>query len=58
MKSPCIKLCKIDEASQTCLGCFRTLTEIASWTQMSDQERDSVMKDLDQRRLQLFASCG
>ena len=29
--SPCIDVCKIDEASGLCLGCWRTLAEIAAW---------------------------
>jgi len=50
MKSPCIKVCKIDEPSRLCLGCFRTLEEIATWSRLSDTQRDTVMNDLDRRR--------
>jgi predicted Fe-S protein YdhL (DUF1289 family) len=32
-----------------CLGCARTLDEIARWAQMSDAERDRVMADLPKR---------
>ncbi|PAY17045.1 DUF1289 domain-containing protein [Rhodopirellula sp. SM50] len=40
-QSPCIDRCAID-ASQTCLGCFRTLDEIARWSLMTDaQKRDT-----------------
>ncbi|MTI42062.1 DUF1289 domain-containing protein [Roseibium hamelinense] len=56
MKSPCIKICKIDQASQTCFGCFRTLDEIAAWSRMNDTQRDQVMADLERRRQTLVAS--
>ncbi|NVK32931.1 MAG: DUF1289 domain-containing protein [Rhodobacteraceae bacterium] len=53
MKSPCTKICQIDHVSQLCLGCLRSLDEIASWSRMSDTEREQVMNDLKKRRLQL-----
>ncbi|WP_244299017.1 DUF1289 domain-containing protein [Roseibium aquae] len=55
MKSPCIKVCKIDEPSRLCLGCFRTLEEIATWARLTDAQRDQVMNDLDRRRLAFAA---
>lgn len=55
MKSPCIKTCRIDQATSLCLGCYRTLDEIASWGRMSDTERNRVMADLERRRPQLQA---
>ncbi|WP_145207576.1 DUF1289 domain-containing protein [Planctomycetes bacterium TBK1r] len=36
--SPCIDRCAID-ASQNCLGCFRTLDEIARWSLMTEDEK-------------------
>lgn len=53
MKSPCIKVCQIDQRSRLCLGCFRTLDEIAAWGRISDDDRDRIMADLDRRRAPL-----
>lgn len=43
-------VCTIDGASGLCLGCLRTLPEIATWSRMSDAERAAIMGDLDGRR--------
>ncbi|WP_182871233.1 DUF1289 domain-containing protein [Stieleria mannarensis] len=48
-QSPCIDHCAID-ASQTCLGCFRTLDEIARWSLMTDEERRETNRRCRQRR--------
>ena len=34
-----------------CLGCARTLDEIARWGGMSDAERERILVDLDRRKL-------
>jgi hypothetical protein len=44
MKSPCIKVCKIDFNSKVCVGCGRTLTQIRCWSNYTDEERRLVMK--------------
>ncbi len=33
-----------------CIGCARTLDEIARWSQMSDPERSRLMAELPERR--------
>lgn len=43
----------VDGASSLCLGCFRTLPEIAGWSRLTDQERAAVMADLPARRSQV-----
>ncbi len=48
--TPCVMVCTVDGASGLCLGCFRTLPEIATWSRMSDQERAKIMGELDGRR--------
>ena len=50
MKSPCVKVCQMDPARGVCLGCCRTLDEIARWSQMSDAEREAIIGDLQERR--------
>jgi predicted Fe-S protein YdhL (DUF1289 family) len=39
----------MDPRRGLCLGCARTLEEIARWAQMSDAERERVMAELPQR---------
>ena len=50
MKSPCVKVCEMDPQRGLCLGCARTLDEIARWGSMSDAERERVMAELPGRR--------
>jgi predicted Fe-S protein YdhL (DUF1289 family) len=40
----------MDPARGVCIGCCRTLDEIARWSGMSDPERISVMEQLPLRR--------
>ncbi|MFM6922819.1 MAG: DUF1289 domain-containing protein [Polynucleobacter victoriensis] len=51
--SPCINLCKMDDADQYCLGCQRTLDEIAAWSELSDAEKEVIWTELDKRRTNL-----
>jgi hypothetical protein len=50
IKTPCIKVCVVDGESGLCLGCFRTLQEVAGWAGFSDSERDRLMAELPARR--------
>jgi predicted Fe-S protein YdhL (DUF1289 family) len=47
--TPCIAVCMIDPRSNLCLGCGRTLPEIARWHRMDSAERQAVMATLPQR---------
>jgi predicted Fe-S protein YdhL (DUF1289 family) len=51
--SPCINLCRMDDADLYCLGCHRTLNEIAAWSELSDSEKDVIWAELDIRRANL-----
>ena len=53
MNSPCVKVCQMDPVRGVCIGCCRTLDEIARWSRMSDDDRQIVMQDLGQRRKKL-----
>lgn len=44
--SPCVKICTLDARSGICLGCGRTIDEIARWAGMSADEREAVMRDV------------
>jgi len=48
--SPCNKVCVVDPERRQCIGCWRTLEEIAAWGSMTDEERQAVLKQLEQRR--------
>jgi predicted Fe-S protein YdhL (DUF1289 family) len=50
LNSPCIKICAMDADNRYCLGCKRTLDEIARWTKMGDPERAAVLAQLPARR--------
>lgn len=51
--SPCINLCRMDDADLYCLGCHRTLDEIAAWSELSESEKEIIWAELDIRRTQL-----
>ena len=48
-ETPCIAVCFIDPKTKLCLGCGRTLPEIAQWHRMSSAERLAVMDGLPAR---------
>jgi predicted Fe-S protein YdhL (DUF1289 family) len=47
--TPCVKVCAVDGTTGFCLGCRRTLPEIAGWARLSDEERAAIMAALPQR---------
>ncbi|MGN6514701.1 MAG: DUF1289 domain-containing protein [Rhizomicrobium sp.] len=49
ISSPCIKTCTMDAASRLCLGCGRSLEEIARWGSLSEAERLEIMRALPER---------
>jgi predicted Fe-S protein YdhL (DUF1289 family) len=48
-ETPCIAVCMMDPRSSLCLGCGRTLPEIARWHRMDSAERHAVMAVLPAR---------
>jgi predicted Fe-S protein YdhL (DUF1289 family) len=50
IKTPCVQVCAVDADSGLCLGCFRSLDEIAGWVRLSDAQRDAVLGELPSRR--------
>jgi predicted Fe-S protein YdhL (DUF1289 family) len=49
IESPCVKVCTLDARSGLCLGCGRSVDEIARWSAMSAAERARVMRELPSR---------
>lgn len=48
--TPCVKVCIVDAESSLCLGCYRTLMEIAGWARLPEDERTRLMTELPSRR--------
>jgi len=49
IETPCVKICTLDARLGLCLGCGRTVDEIARWTSMTASERAQVMLELPGR---------
>jgi len=49
IQTPCTKVCTLDPVSRLCIGCGRTLDEIAAWSALSDGERARIMAELADR---------
>jgi hypothetical protein len=50
IESPCINVCMVDGESGLCVGCHRTLAEIARWGALPSDERQRIMAALPARR--------
>ena len=48
--SPCINVCKMDEQTGLCSGCFRTIEEIAAWAGIDDSCRLAILAAVARRR--------
>lgn len=48
--SPCNSVCRIDERTGWCEGCYRTLDEIARWSAIDDAQKLAVRETLRLRR--------
>jgi predicted Fe-S protein YdhL (DUF1289 family) len=48
--SPCVSVCRMNEATRLCAGCFRTLDEIACWSGYTREEKLAVRARVEARR--------
>ncbi len=48
--SPCTNVCQMHPEKGYCIGCLRTIDEIADWLDMQDKEKFEVLARLEQRR--------
>ncbi len=46
--SPCVNVCRLDGG--ICVGCGRTIAEIAAWSSMNDAERRMVLRRIAKAR--------
>lgn len=53
IESPCVKLCVIHPAARLCMGCYRSIDEIAGWSAMTADMRRSLMAELPGRAPQV-----
>ena len=44
ISSPCLGVCRMDSEG-LCVGCHRSLREIAGWSAMSEQQRQQLMRE-------------
>lgn len=49
IQSPCVKICVIHPEARLCVGCHRSIEEIAGWSQLSPDARAAIMADLPGR---------
>jgi len=49
IETPCNKVCTLDSAGTLCVGCGRTLAEIAGWARFSSDERRRIISTLADR---------
>jgi predicted Fe-S protein YdhL (DUF1289 family) len=47
--TPCVKVCVVDGESGLCLGCCRTLAEIAAWGRLDEDARAAILAELPAR---------
>lgn len=53
--SPCNSVCAIDPVNGLCAGCYRTLDEIAGWSELSDDAKRALIVALSARRVHVGA---
>jgi len=53
IESPCIQVCRLDDQG-TCIGCFRTASEIARWLGYTPGQRRDIIESLPARAARHF----
>lgn len=49
MPSPCINVCELDPRTDVCIGCGRTLDEIAEWASAPRGRQRQIVTDAAMR---------
>ena len=47
--SPCISVCRMDDSTGLCEGCWRTLDEIGQWGSADDPAKRMIWARIEQR---------
>ena len=53
--SPCIEVCRMNELTGLCEGCWRSLAEIVQWANADDGEKRLILARIEQRVAQQFS---
>ena len=56
IETPCNKVCAVDPVCGLCVGCGRTIAEIAGWIGFTPDERVRIMAELPRRLAALHRS--
>ena len=49
-RSPCIKVCKLDQKTKLCLGCGRSLKEIEQWNNLDNTSKKNIIFRLKDKK--------
>ena len=49
VESPCNKVCVIHPDAAICVGCYRSMDEISSWSRLTHDERRALIEELPSR---------
>lgn len=58
IESPCVRVCVVHPAEGLCVGCYRSIDEIAAWSLMSPGDRSRIMAELPTRAPRLSQRRG
>tara|TARA_B100000029_G_scaffold189329_1_gene187164 strand:- start:799 stop:987 length:189 start_codon:yes stop_codon:yes gene_type:complete len=50
IKSPCKNICSIDKETGLCLGCYRTINEIALWIKLDDIKKKIIFQTINRKK--------
>lgn len=50
LKSPCIKLCEVEDEGKFCKECGRSLEEIAEWPVATSSRKKEIKKNSKKRK--------
>jgi uncharacterized protein len=50
VESPCVGVCRLAETAAVCVGCHRTLSEIAAWIRLDEMEKLRVLTAIKKRQ--------
>ena len=56
--SPCTKICLVHPEERLCVGCYRSIEEIATWSRLTPAERRAIIADLPARAPRLAKRRG
>ena len=53
--SPCIEVCRMNEQTGLCEGCWRSLAEIVQWADADDDSKRQILLRIEQRVAHQFS---